>query len=94
MAGNKSGVDEVVCAVSSVGSPKAESNAIVGRTMALCAGLCLLGIVLKVELDERMSASRIGSDFRHQPSAATRFQSPQPKPSGSTSIPATNRSPR
>ena len=55
------------------------------RTMALCAGLCLLGIVLKVELDERMSASQITSGFTHQHPVATNSQTPQLKPSGSTS---------
>ena len=60
-------------------APKRKATLSWGRTMALCAGLCLLGIVLKVELDERMSKSQITSDFRHHSPAATRFHSPQPQ---------------
>jgi hypothetical protein len=60
-------------------APKQSATLSWGRTMALCAGLCLVGIVLKVKLDEQMSASRIRSDFMHQPRAVTRFQTPRPQ---------------
>ena len=50
-----------------------------GRTFALCAALCVVGIVLRVKLDEQMSVSRIWSSFIHSHSVST--QTLQQKPS-------------
>ena len=61
-----------------------------GRTMALCAAICIVGVFLKVELDEQVSASRIWSSFKHSHSVA--HHTWQFKPSWSTPIPATNQS--
>ncbi len=62
------------------------------RTLALCAALCLLGIVLNVELDEQASAPRIWSRITHSHLAASHTS--QPKSSRSMSIPETNRCPQ
>lgn len=46
-------------------APKRKAMLSWGRTMALCAAICLVGIVLAVELDERESAvSRIWSSYK------------------------------
>jgi hypothetical protein len=73
-------------------APKRKAMLSWGRTMALCAVLCLVGVYLEVEYGEKISFSRIWSGFKHQHPVANRSQTPQPKPSGSTSIPTTNRS--
>ena len=61
-----------------------------GRTMALCAALCLIGTYLSVEFDAPTSVPRIWSRFKHSHSVA--FQRWQLTPSWSTPIPTTNRS--
>jgi hypothetical protein len=61
-----------------------------GRTMALCAALCLIGTYLSVEFDAPVSVPRIWSRFKHSHSVA--FQRWQLTPSWSTPIPTTSRS--
>jgi hypothetical protein len=71
--------------------PKRKALLSWGRTFAFCAALCVVGIVLRVELDEQLSDSRIPSGFRRSHSVA--IQTSQLKPSRSRSVPAT-RSPQ
>ena len=57
-------------------APRQKATLSWGRTMALCAAICLMGVVLKVELDEQESAPRLASASKHSPSAAApRFES-------------------
>ena len=72
-------------------APKRKTALSWGRTMALCAGLCLIGIVVKVQLDEQTCKSRVRPDFGHRPAAAIRFQRPQRRPAVNRSFPTINR---
>jgi hypothetical protein len=61
-----------------------------GRTMALCAALCLIGAYLSMEFDAPTSVPRLWSSFKHSHSVA--HHTWQLKPSWSTPIPTTNQS--
>ena len=62
-----------------------------GRTMTLCAGLCLIAVFIEVEYSQRVYFSQTWSCFRKYYSS---FQMPQPNPSSNKLILATNRSPQ
>ena len=47
------------------------------RTLALCAALCLIGVLLEVEFDERISAARVWSNLFPSQPTATHFENPQ-----------------
>jgi hypothetical protein len=47
------------------------------RTLALCAVLCLVGVLLEAEFDETISVSRVLAGFRHPYPVATDCHTPQ-----------------
>jgi hypothetical protein len=47
------------------------------RTLALCATLCLMGVLLEAAYDERISVSAIVAGFVHVPPVAAGSQTPQ-----------------
>jgi hypothetical protein len=47
------------------------------RTLALCAALCLVGVVLEATFGEPITVDRICAGFIHSPTVATNPQMPQ-----------------
>lgn len=66
--------------VPEMGAPRQQSLLSWGRTLALCAGLCLLGILLEVEFGSPISVQNILAEYL--PSYSERAVS-QPSPSRS-----------
>jgi len=64
------------------------------RTMALCALLCLVGVLLEAEFDQPITISNVLTGFRRPDPVASSVQTSQLHASQSTSTPATNRSPQ
>jgi hypothetical protein len=64
------------------------------RTSALCAVLCLGGVLLEAEFDQPITISSILAGFRRPYPAASALPTSQTPPSRSTSPPATLRSPQ
>ena len=56
------------------------------RTMALCALLCLVGVLLEAEFDQPITIRNILAGFRHPDPVASSCQTSQPHPSQSASI--------
>jgi hypothetical protein len=55
-------------------APKQKALCSWGRTMALCAGLCLVGILLEVQYNQLISIDNILAGFRRSPPVAASYQ--------------------
>jgi len=64
------------------------------RTMALCALLCLVGVLLEAEFDQPITIGNILAGFRRPDPVASGFPTSQLQTSQNTSTPVTNRSPQ
>jgi hypothetical protein len=74
-------------------APKQKAVLSWGRTLTLCAGLCMVGVFLEAEFDQPISIRQILDGFRRSPSVSSKANG-ESRPSVSWRPPLSNANPR